>query len=743
MNRVLLIVFIVRHFCVSGQITGFVFDINTSGPLAGTTITSDNVVTVTDSSGNFHLQVKTVPLTIIISHLGYNTKSITIHNENKIRVGLIPLSTHIDEVIISASEFKRNLKDLPASITLITKNEIEKETGSLSIGSILNKVPGLFIQSGSLNTNRIIIRGTGSRSPYSTNRIKAYFEDIPLTTGEGVTTVEDIDIESLGRIEIIRGPASELYGSGLGGVINFFADNPSFNKYFIKTSAIAGSYGSVKSSAQAGLTSRNFYITSGYNYFHSDGFRQNNKYDRSSFHTFLRFNIKKSLVKFFLYYIDLKAYIPSSIDEETYKNNPEMAATNWRQTKGFEDYKKIFSGAVISNELGKGFNNYTSFFVSTFNEYELRPFNVLEDKSTSLGSRTRFTFKHKKLNLAAGGEVFNENYSWDISETIGTGKGDLLRQNKESRAYFNIFFHSGIDVGNNSITAGMSLNKLNYNLHIQDSLNSENSKKFSPIVSPRVSFNHSFNSELLAYFLISHGFSAPSLEETLNPEGMINPDLKPESGWNAETGFRGLFLEKKLQLELLMYTMLIENLIVTKRISEEIFTGVNAGKTSHRGIEAKLNYTFNKHFLKNTGLFLSGSYTSNKFLDFMDDGNDHGGNFLPGIPDIMINTEIYRRNDMGFNFTISNQFRSSMYLNDENSAKIGGYSIFNVKTGYSFLMTNKTKFEFFASVQNVFNRKYASMILVNAVAFGTQAPRYYYPGLPLNFLAGIKVDLMK
>jgi iron complex outermembrane receptor protein len=61
---------------------------------------------------------------------------------------------------------------------------------------VLNKIPGINMQL--LNTNRISIRGIGARSQYGTSRIKAYFQNIPLTSGEGDTTIEDIDMETIG-----------------------------------------------------------------------------------------------------------------------------------------------------------------------------------------------------------------------------------------------------------------------------------------------------------------------------------------------------------------------------------------------------------------------------------------------------------------------------------------------------------------------------------------------------------------
>ena len=49
--------------------------------------------------------------------------------------------------------------------------------------------------------------------------------------------------------------------------------------------------------------------------------------------------------------------------------------------------------------------------------------------------------------------------------------------------------------------------------------------------------------------------------------------------------------------------------------------------------------------------------------------------------------------------------------------------------------------QLYAGIRNLFNEKYASMILVNAQALGGNAPRYYYPGEPVNFYAGMKIKI--
>jgi len=97
---------------------------------------------------------------------------------------------------------------------------VKSEFGRQSVPQILNTVPGLVMHSGAYNTNRITIRGIGSRNLFGTAKIKAYLNDIPLTNGVGETSLEDIDLSLIQDIKVVKGPTSSLYGAGLGGMIH-------------------------------------------------------------------------------------------------------------------------------------------------------------------------------------------------------------------------------------------------------------------------------------------------------------------------------------------------------------------------------------------------------------------------------------------------------------------------------------------------------------------------------------------
>ena len=88
-----------------------------------------------------------------------------------------------------------------------------------NISSAINEVPGVYMHAGTLNTNRITVRGIGNRSLFSTTKLRSYIDDIPLTNGVGETTVEDFDREILHSVDLYKGPGATAYGSGLGGLM--------------------------------------------------------------------------------------------------------------------------------------------------------------------------------------------------------------------------------------------------------------------------------------------------------------------------------------------------------------------------------------------------------------------------------------------------------------------------------------------------------------------------------------------
>ena len=169
--------------------------------------------------------------------------------------------------------------------------------------------------------------------------------------------------------------------------------------------------------------------------------------------------------------------------------------------------------------------------------------------------------------------------------------------------------------------------------------------------------------------------------------------------------------------------------------------GINAGRTNHMGVELQANYIISDLNAFPGTLILNGSFTitSNRFVIFADDGLDFAGNELPGIPKEMIFAGMEWKPVKGLSFRIHQFYSGKQWLNDANTQSYQGYYLTNLSGTYSSSIFEKTAIQFTLGINNVLDANYASMILVNAPAFGGNEPRYYYPGQPRNFFCSLSL----
>ena len=81
-----------------------------------------------------------------------------------------------------------------------------------------------------------------------------------------------------------------------------------------------------------------------------------------------------------------------------------------------------------------------------------------------------------------------------------------------------------------------------------------------------------------------------------------------------------------------------------------------------------------------------------------------------------------------------------MPANDANSVYSDAYGITNLEAKF-YGKLNRLKFELKARIQNIFDVHYASMLAVNAPAFGNSLARFYYPGNPRNYFVSVLIGL--
>ncbi|PIF61365.1 iron complex outermembrane receptor protein [Flavobacterium sp. 11] len=661
----------------------------------------------------------------------------------------------LSEITLKGSPIKNVLQNVASSVSVITTADINKSDGII-LTPILNKIPGVTMQQGAFNTNRITIRGIGARSQYGTNKIKAYFDGIPLSSGEGETTIDDIDLASIEKIEIIKGPNSTSFGSGLGGVIQLFSRETPLLESFGKSTVTFGSFGLLQQRLSAGYSDSKTNVFTSYTNLQSDGFRANSSYNRKSFnlHGKQKMGSKGSL-SFLGTFTRLKAFIPSSINETDLKNNPEKAAATWAAAQGFESYDKFMLGLGYDHQFSEKWSMQTSVFSNFKDAYEPRPFDILDEKTSAAGFRSNVNYKDRLFSLpfelSLGTELLTEKYAYSLFENLyqsqpgqGSIKGDEFSAIKQNRNYTNYFLQMELWISEKlHMETGVALNTTKYSLEDVFENNSGGKKMpftFGNVWSPRVGFSYKISNGKNIFTSVSKGFSVPSVAETLTPEGQINTDLKPEIGWNYELGFKGNWLKNKVYTEVTFYTTQIQNLLVARRTDNDQFVGINAGSSSHTGLEFLVNYTLLELTQLQIKPYFSGAVNNFKFKEFLDGDADYSGNQLTGVPEKQFNFGVDLNTKNGFSVNTSFRTMGKIPLNDSNTKYSERYSLLDIKTTYVFTILKILKTELNAGVNNALDTKYAANILPNAVGFGNAAPRYFYPGNPVNFYGGFSVS---
>lgn len=233
MKRASLLLYIALYFIfpISGfatelaQFHGKVTDAETQKPLAGATIyiTDLKVVTTTNSQGEFTL--KNLPakgrFLLEVRFLGYKTYSETIDlsSQNNLTVSLSPSIIESAEVVITGSPFSSNNKTNSLSVVTVGKLKLA-EAGGTNLIDAIAKVPGISQVSTGGAISKPVIRGLGY------NRVLTMVDGAREEAQQwGDEHGIEVDQFSAARIEILKGPASLLYGSdALGGVINVIDD---------------------------------------------------------------------------------------------------------------------------------------------------------------------------------------------------------------------------------------------------------------------------------------------------------------------------------------------------------------------------------------------------------------------------------------------------------------------------------------------------------------------------------------
>jgi iron complex outermembrane receptor protein len=544
----LLLLFIPIGFIA--QISGMVREKSTNSPIVGAKITaSDGAKAISDFDGKFKLNSQKFPVTIITSMMQFLNDTITVNKVEEIVIKMGEQTKDLATIVVSAGRRKQAIEEVPVSMEIIRPQLIDNK-GITDLEQAVDQTPGVFTMDG-----QVSIRG-GSGFAYGTgSRVLLLWNGMPLLSGyAGDTQWNAIPMEQTAQIEVMKGAASVLYGSGaLNGVISLiekepgiipetkvkvaygFFDNPRRTslKWWSKTPMMQ------QIEAYHGQMFKKMGYTLSTTLFHNDGFKQGETEYRGRVSGSLFFKPQKIL--------RLKAGLGYNYQYQKTGNFLIWQSDSLGYTpSGGADTSK--SESTLTYNIGH------RFFIDPYLKY-IDKFNNRHNLKARIYSATNNNINNPQQGSGAviyfSEYQFQKQFGNGITLTSGISNiyNVVISKLFGNHTSNNIAAYSQYEhkIGKLDITAGVRLEYFEMDGKSGDT-DFLLSKKDSLTIPFYPVFRTAFHYELAKYThlraSLGQGIRYPAVAERFIQTSVgalnifSNPNLKPEIGWSAEIGIK-------------------------------------------------------------------------------------------------------------------------------------------------------------------------------------------------------------
>ncbi len=661
----------------------------------------------------------------------------------------IPSDT-IAPIIVNITRSENALERLPYAVTALDQTRIRLAERGASIEEALRGVPGVVAQNRTHFAlgDRLMIRGVGGRAQFGVRGIEVVADGIPQTQADGQATLESLDLDSAGRIEVLRGPASSLFGNAAGGVLSYTTEDFWTAPVGAGPQLLVGSYGFVKANLK--MSGR----TGGFGYFvngvgaSSEGFREHSEADLYRLNAVASTRLSPSSeLRFVGNFLDVPfAENPGSLDSTTARDDPRSArGFNVAQGTG-KEIRQGQAGIHWRQAIGRGQINVSGWGLGR-DVWNPIPARIIDLSRVGGGLRgnwlSRSDVGQLPLRSMLGLDVDlqrddrREFSNEGVDEPGGSAQpGSLQLSQRERVSSVGPFAELEMEVAPEwRITAGGRYDWFTFDVDDRFLSDGDDSGlrtfgHFSPMLGVQVSPQRWLN----LYANFSTAFQTPTASEMSNqPDGSggLNPDLEPEDLRSLEAGARGTVPAAGLGYEVTAYVARVENaLIPFQGPTDETFFR-NAGRVSRSGAEIRLDWLP----LASLSGTLALTFQNFRFDDFVVDSVDFAGNREPGVPERLLYANISYTAPIRLRIEADFRWVDAYYVNDANTATNWAWTSLDFRA----LLDRKVgevRLQPYLGIDNIFDVRYNGSVIPNG--FGG---RYYEPAAGRQFFTGLAVFL--
>lgn len=262
----------------------------------------------------------------------------------------------LDRVQVTATHVPAAARDVPASVSVIDRDDGRTDALGIALSERLGTVPGVLARDrhNYAQDEQVSIRGFGTRASFGIRGVRLWVDGVPATMPDGQGQVSHLPLAFADRIEVLRGPFSVLYGNAAGGVIQVFTDDPS-GPTAVDASANLGPDASRRVAASVQGGRERFDGLLGAQHFRTDGYRAHAAAERNLVHGKMRVDAGATTATLVVDTLDApNAQDPLGLDRAQFIADPTQAAP---QALTFDTRKSVSqrqAGLVLEHTAAAG-----------------------------------------------------------------------------------------------------------------------------------------------------------------------------------------------------------------------------------------------------------------------------------------------------------------------------------------------------------------------------------------------------
>lgn len=642
--------------------------------------------------------------------------------------------------------------------------DLRRAQATLGIDEALNNIPGVIV-SNRYNyavDQRVSIRGAGARANFGLRGVKVLLDGVPQSLPDGQSQLTNVDLGAIGRVEVLRGSASSLYGNGSGGVLAFTTDLSAPERAGATLRVTGGSFGTAKTQARfSGRAGTSVGMLS-LSRTTLDGSRQYSAADTRQLMAAVDHALPRGVT------LALRggtsetprSLNPGALTRAEYAlERDSAAANNIRRGAGKATSQRYLSlRAHREGESGGwsaavyGQRRFVENPLAVAPPAPAGPENgtliTLDRRVTGLRLDGSRTFAMAGRPRIAGG--LDLQRAFDVRRNRRTTAGvpsapedTLLLYQDETMTSVGPFAQLQVDPHPRvTMSLGGRWDRIGFRAedHFLADGGDDSGDRAMTAASGHVGAVWRASGTFAPYANLSTAFETPTTTElAVRPDGLggFNPDLDPQRVRTVELGARGA-LGTRLRYEVALFQADAEDAIVQYLEAGGRAFFRNAGRTRNRGVELGLTGTVTQ------GIQLRAAYTHADYrfveyrvpsatqpapaLDTLD------GNRLAGAPGNTLRLGL-RTAWRGFALDADHTLQGSLFGDDRNAIRVDGWGDgqLNVRASWAGTLA-AWRVEPFVAVQNALDVDYVGAVTVNG-AFN----RVFEPAPLRNWYAGIEL----